>query len=67
MNTTDLTTIDPSTNVIALGIVLFVAFCCAVIFVGMALDAGLLPDEPGELDITYHTENNDEDNVIFRS
>ena len=53
-------------HIISLGIVLFIAFCCAVIFVGMALGASLSPDEPGEFDITPYPENNDEDNVIFK-
>jgi len=69
MNATDLTTVDPSTHFIAIAIIVLIAFFLAVIFAGMALFEhiadGIEESEPGEVDITYSIE--DEDNVIFRS
>ena len=69
MNTTDLTTIDPSTHMLAIAAILIVAFFVAVIFVGMALFShvidGIEDTEAGEVDISYSIE--EEDNVIFKA
>ncbi len=60
MNTADLTTVDPSTHVVALGIILLVAFACAFIFVGMALFSNVDSDDGG-------ADIEEEDNIMFRS
>jgi hypothetical protein len=67
MNTPDLTTIDSSTHLISLGIVLFIAFCLAVIFAGMVFGAGLASDEEDNNTAFNTSAPEDEDNVIFRS
>ena len=63
MKDLDLTTIEPSTHIVTIVIILFVAFLFAVVFVGMVVFANVADDMDSESS-DYHPE--DEDNVIIR-